>query len=112
MDTLIRSAEVSYSLQNKRDIKNGIELFKAKIEDVISNFKSVIIIMTNHFAECRNSVHIEEYEFDDDYLHISENNFEIHINFNNVTDLKYNRTYDEFVIMYGDDEIVFNFLNI
>ena len=45
--------------------------------------------MTNQFSECRNSLHIECYELETDYLYLNGHNVEIHITSNNVTELQY-----------------------
>ena len=110
MNALIKTTEVSCSLQNNKEINKLVKLFKEKIEEAISNNKSIVTILTNPFVECRNNLHIEDYELNEEYLYLNGNNFEIHITHNNVTDLKYDNTEDEcFIITCGDNEAIFIF---
>ena len=116
MNVLINSAEkVSNSLQNyenRNDFteKELVKLLKEKIEEAMTNDISVVAIITNSFTECRNVLYIEYYELDENYLYINDNNFEIHINSNSVTEIKYDNTYDEqFVITCGENKVTLIF---
>ena len=112
MNALIKTTEkVSGNLHNNiESIEKKVKLLKKKVEETIENNESIIVIIKNSFTECRNRLRIKEYELSKDYFHISEDNFEIHITSNNVTDLKYDDTYDEhFAITCGDSEVVLIF---
>jgi hypothetical protein len=101
---LIENANhASCNLHNTTEEKN-IKLLKKKIEECISNNKSIIAIVTNTFSECRIHLHVEGYELEKDYLYLCEKNNEIHIAFNNTTEIKYDDTDVEcFIIKCKDN---------
>ena len=102
--------QVSNILQHNGSKKEVSELLKEKIEEIIMNDKTITIVMVNSLSECRNTFHIEDFEVDKKHIHICVNNFELHIAFENATDMKYNNDYDEeIIIQYGDNEIIFYF---
>ena len=112
MNVLINSAEkVSYNLQNnENEVKfinreEVVGLLKEKIEEAIINDKQIIVI-TNSCFETRNSLCIEDYDIDQEHFYLNGNKYELHIKSENITDIKYDNTYDEqFVITCGDEEI-------
>lgn len=112
MNALIKTTEkVSSNLHNNiKSIEKKVKLLKNKIEETVENDKSITVIITNSFTECRNRLRIKEYELSKEYFHLCEDDFEIHITPNNVTDLKYDDTYDEhFTITCRDSEVVLIF---
>ena len=108
---LIENANhASCNLYNTTDEEKNIKLLKKKIEECISNNKSIITIVTNTFSEYRSHLHVEGHELERDYLYLYEKNNEIHITFNNVTEIKYDDTDMEcFTIRCNDNEIIFIF---
>ena len=111
MNVLIDVTEqVSNSLQSNGNKKMEVlKLLKDKIEDAVINDKSITTIITNSFAECRNNICIEGYELDEEYLYISNENFEIHIKSNDVTDLTYDSDEESFYITCKDNIIILIF---
>ena len=117
MNVLINSTgKVSYNLQNNEDKEKVIareevvNLIKEKIEESIINDKSIVVILENSCLECRNNFYIEDYDIDQECFYLSGNNFELHIKSDNMSDIKYNNTYDEqFTITCEDSEITLIF---
>ena len=75
----------------KTEKKEIMNLLEEKIVDAILNKKSVSVITSNPFAECRNILHIENYEVFEDYAYIGKDNFEINITPQDVDEIRYNK---------------------
>ena len=99
--------QVSGSLQ-----KEFILLLKQKIEESIEEDMSVIVVVSNHFMEIRNTIFIDNIELDEEYLYIDDDSFELHTKLNE-TEITYDNTYSEkFIIIdksYNDTKIELEF---
>ena len=102
MGALINEANVSSNLQKNEEL---LTLLKEKIEKTIIEEKQVTVIISNSFLECRNTLHISDYEVYESYLYLNEHNFEIHIKFDNETLLKYDEADEIFSIVHKYSEI-------
>lgn len=107
MNALINEAE-----ERNLNFNNVVALIKQKIEEAIINDKPIVVSASNSCLACRNTIEIAEYEFDEKRFYVSSDNFEIHINMDEVKEVKYDNTYDEcFTFLHNDNtEIVVCFL--
>lgn len=77
---------------------------RQKIEAAIINGKSIVISTSNSFMACRNTIQIEDYEFDDDKFYVNCENFELHIKMDDIYEVKYEDLYDEcFTFLHSDN---------
>lgn len=82
-----------------------IDLLKEKIETRISEKEPVIIYVHTDMVECRNTILIDDYEFNDDMLYFNNGNYEIHICFDKA-EIKYDTSFDEsFIFTYDNMEV-------
>lgn len=87
---------------NKRN-EELLSLFKQKIENSIIKDKSIVIIASNDIMECRYTNHIEDFEFTEDHMCLIIENFELHINLDEIK-----LTYDN-SDMYKTDTFIFTY---
>lgn len=85
--------------------KNLLALLSSKIEEYLSNNKSVCVCSMNSLMSFKNKINIDEYELDEDHLLLNHNNCEIHIKFNDSTSLTYENFEGCFTITNNDTEI-------
>lgn len=111
MAALINSTkEVSGNLPNNLD-KGIIALLKQKIEDCIIGCKSIVISISTPLMNCLNTIKVDAFEITEDNLYLNNKNFEIHINFDNTTNITYEDEYDEyFSIVINNTEINLYFI--
>lgn len=100
MNALIPETEMKSRLK----FGNLVTLFKQKIEDCVMNEKSIIISASSPIMECRNTILIEDYEFDIAKFYLNNGNFELYLKMNEINDIKYDNTYDEcFTFIHNDN---------
>jgi len=80
------------------------------IENCILESKKICISISNSFISCMNKINIENYEVKDDYLYLADDNFEVHINFEDTTSITYNDFENCYTIMNNDMEISLYFI--
>lgn len=109
MNALINETK---KIKNKLKFSNLMTLFKQKIEDCIINDKAIVVNVSNSFMAFRNTMHIADYEIDDERLYLNDENFEIHLNLHKIKDIEYDNMYEEcFILLHNDNtEIYFCFL--
>lgn len=114
---LIRTTEISCNLANninteKYGINEAIKLLKQHIEDFIFREQELVVCISFNGNECRNAFYIEDYSFEGDYLYLNSGNYELHINFTEDVQVKYNDDFEEiFTIVLDKEEISFYFMN-
>lgn len=85
-------------------------LEKIIVKCIESNYKLCMHIET--VSNCvRNMIVIDNYEINDEYLSISQGNFELHINFNKNTEITLSKNMDMFYIKQNDSNIFFDILS-
>lgn len=100
MNALIPEAEMKRRLK----FSNLVTLFKKKIEDCVINKKSIIISASSPIMECRNTILIEDYEFDIYNFYLNNGNFELYLKMNEIQEIKYDDTYEEtFTFLHSDN---------
>ena len=110
MNALINEAnKVSSNLSTEK----LISLLKQKIEETIMDDKSVVITVSNGSMECRNTIHIDTMEFDDNHLCLIDGDYELHINLDEIEmrhDSEYMDAPDVFVFRHENMETDMYFL--
>lgn len=77
----------------------GKEVLKKKIEESIMQQKTIIVSISNPMLECRNTIHVEDYEYYDNNLYLNDGDFELHIELNENTKIQHDdSTEDEYMI--------------
>jgi len=100
---LINSTE---KFKSKTKFSNLVTLFKQKIEDCIINNKLIIISASSSYMEFRNTMSIDDYEYDEENFYLNNGNFELHLKMDDVEEIKYDNTYDEhFTFFLHNNEI-------
>ena len=89
MSTLIRTTEFL------EENSNLLPLFMQKIEEYILDNRSVCICLSSSFMECRNTMIIDSYEINENYMSLFYGNFEVHINFDDATTITYEEDPEE-----------------
>ena len=115
MSALIEiSSNVRRNLHNDvRDSYEGklVMLLKEKIENSITEDKSIVVSVSNAALESRNTFYVDDYNVDQDMLYLNNGNFEIHVNLG-VSELTYDAAFDEcFTIVHNDTEVEICFLS-
>lgn len=117
MNALIRTTEASSNLVNninteKYGINEAIKLLKQHIEDFIFREQEVVVCISSKGSECRHAFYIEDYTFEEDYLNLNSGNYELHIDFNEDVQVKYNNDFEEsFTIVLEHEKIILYFMN-
>lgn len=107
------TSKVSNSLPN--DLKNNsykelINLLKEKIEESIMEDKKIVIDVLTPLINCRNTLSVEDYEINEEYLYLNYGNFELHINLNEI-EIKYDDIIDEsFILTCNNSSVVLHIL--
>ena len=97
--------QASSNLSNN---KGGL-LLDQKIKESILNDKPIIIGIENPIMECRNTIYPDDYAIEAGRLYISNGNFELHINLDEVKEYN-DDSEDNFIFTYNDTEIRLYFL--
>ena len=97
------SSNLPNNLKNNLN-KKMIASLKQKLETSIIKEKSLIVYISTHVIDCRNTFYIEDYEIAEDYLYLNNGSFEVHINFNEA-EIKYDKMSDSYTFIYDDMEI-------
>ena len=116
MDALIKldhkTSSILLNTKYKFNWKEGFTVLKQKIEDSIMQHKSVIICISNPGLECRNTIYVEDYEFQENNLYLNDGDFDLHIEINEETEIKHdNLLEDEFMIVNKDTETKLYFMD-
>lgn len=100
------------NIKDKFNWKEGFIVLKQKIEDSIMQHKAVIICISNPRLECRNTIYVEDYEFQENNLYLNDGDFELHIEMNEETEIKHDDLLeDEFMIVNQDTETKLYFMD-
>ena len=108
MDALIDvTNQVSSSLQEKEYTL----LLKQRIEDFINESKPVIVIISSSLMEIRHKIFIDNIELYEEYLHIEDDGFELHIKLNEAEIIYDNIYFERFIIIdkYNNTKIELEF---
>lgn len=81
-----------------------------RIEKCIMDTKTVCISAIYSSMSCKNRINIESYEIDVDHLSLIDGNFEVHINFNDSTNIIYEEIEECFTILNGNIEFNLYFM--
>ena len=116
MDALISftnktSSNLSDELKRKETSvnMNKIKLLKQKLEDSIENNTAFVVYISSPSFECRNTIWLDDFEVNENYLYLSDGNYEVHINIDDAS-LKYDDTFDiNFIFIMENVEIGFIF---
>ena len=85
--------------------KDLLLLLKEKIEECVLDDRTVCVCLDCCSMACRNKINIEDYEINDNYLYLNDKNFEVHIDFDNNTSIKYkDATEESFTITQNNME--------
>lgn len=114
MEALVNiDKKVGNNLPNKLQKNSNDELIvllKQKIEESIMENGKIVIDVLTPLINCRNTLSVEDYEINEDYLCLNNRNFELHINLNKI-EIKYDYTVDEnFIFVYDDTDVILYFL--
>ena len=89
METLIRMTEFL------KEGSNLLTLMEQKIEECILDDKSICVSLEDSSMACRNKMNIESYEINANYMSLSDENFEVHIDFDNAATITYEEELEE-----------------
>ena len=90
---------------------NLLALLTQKIEKCVLDNVAICVSLSGSCVTCRNRMNIEDYEVDTEHLYLNDNNFEVHINFDNSTSIEYDDYIDEcFTIMQGSMKLNLYFM--
>lgn len=78
-----------------KENNNLLTLMTQKIEEYILADRSVCVSLEDSYITCRNKMNIETYEINTDYMSLTDENFEIHINFDNAATITYEEESEE-----------------
>ena len=85
--------------------KDLLVLLKEKIEECISDDRTVCVCFDCCSMACRNKINIEDYEINNNYLYLNDKNFEVHIDFDTNTSIAYeDATEESFTIIQNNME--------
>ena len=108
------SSNVRGNLHNEAKDYSGdqlVMLLKEKIENSITEDKSIAVSFSSSAAEIRNTFYVDDYEFERNMLYLNNGNFELHVDLN-TSELKYNDAFDDcFTIVHNETEVEIWFLS-
>lgn len=87
-----------------------LTLLTQKIKMCSIEEKTICITVDNPFMSYRNKIKIDDYELDATYLYLANDNFEVHIQFDNSTGITYDDFEDCFTIVNNNLEINLYFI--
>lgn len=100
----IKENELKNVLQSKL-----IDLLKQKIEESIIEDKRFVAIVSTPLITCRNTFTVEDFEIDERCLYLNHENFELHINLDEI-EIKCEVLDRDFKLTYKDMNIVLHLL--
>jgi hypothetical protein len=74
---------------------NLLTLMTQKIEECILEERSICVSLEGSSMTCRNRMNIETYEINANYMSLIDENFEVHIDFDNATTITYEEELEE-----------------
>lgn len=104
IDLTNRSLPNNLKKNSNNRTKKIISTLKQRIESSILKEKVFVICISTSIIDCRNTIYIEDYEIDDEYLYLNNENFEIHINLNE-TEVQYDKECDSYTFTNYDMEV-------
>ena len=74
---------------------NLLTLMTQKIEECILEERSICVSLEGSSMTCINRMNIETYEINANYMSLIDENFEVHIDFDNATTITYEEELEE-----------------
>lgn len=93
------------NLKENKQKNELINLLKQKIEESIIEDRRIIINVSTPLMICRNAITVEDYEINEKYLYLNHENFELHIDLDEI-EIKYNDIVNTYGLIYNDMNIV------